>query len=416
MQIYKELSKFATLEKAWKSVRKNAQASNSANKPKGLDEFEANTSSRLKSIQSRIARRSYKFHQQKGVVLEKESGGYRPIVVYALEDRIVQRAILDVLQENVPKVEEVLRTPTSFGAIPQDFSPSGPSGVKNAIEEVMTYSRKGYRFFYRTDIPGFFTKVEKRRVIRFIENEIDDFLFLDIFNRALDVSIEGAESLKEEVFSIFPSEELGISQGSSLSPLLANIYLYEFDRAMIESENCVCLRYLDDLLILSDSNGGLQKSVHLAKRKLGEIGLSIYSQQDGNKEKYSSGDLAKRSFEFLGCDITNGSVIPSRKSKERLLSKVEAKCRNFKFGLSMMEKGSDNLSMTYPEFLEGVRRTVLGWSMSYRFCNHEHYFKSVDKKVAGKVQVVANQVGRLSGNEKYFSLMYGISTHKNIFD
>ncbi|MCE9666130.1 reverse transcriptase/maturase family protein [Halomonas sp. M5N1S17] len=415
INLYQEFCKTRNLEAAWKSVRSNIQAKGPGEKPLGFDRFEENTSTAIRSLQSRLSGKSFKFSKQKGVLIQKGSGGSRPLVISTLEDRVVHRAILNVLQSHVPAIQNVLKTPSSYGAIPKDYSVGEFGGVSAAINKVRELFKGGFVHYYRSDIPSFFTKVKKCRIDRFIESSVDDEYFVKFFKQAMEVSLENSSALTNDALSMFPDEKEGISQGSPLSPLMANIYLYDFDSSMIQHKGCECLRYLDDILILAKSRDELHRSVDLAIKQLKKVGLELYSQDDKKKEKYSSGDVNSGGFEFLGCSITNGSVSPSASSRGRLLENINSKCNRFILSLDILDVGGSSMPMTYPEFLEDIRRTVTGWAMSYRFCNNKFFFEAVDKKVSLELDRVHARLSKITKNRDKFYLIYGVSTSNIVF-
>ena len=98
----------------------------------------------------------------------------------------------------------------------------------------------------------------------------------------------------------FPIYEVGVAQGNSLSPLLGNILLKDFDRRMNEGD-CTCLRYIDDFLILAPNAKAARSRFRLAKRLLSELDMSL------SEEKSSEGAInVDNQFEFLGVELANG--------------------------------------------------------------------------------------------------------------
>lgn len=175
------------------------------------------------------------------------------MVVASLDDRIIQRAILDVLQsqENLVEIQNVIQTKTSFGGI------SG-KGTGDAIDLVEQAFLDGYKFVYGSDIASFFTKIPKDRIIGFLANATDDVKFLELFKNALVVELGNSEQLKINDIDLFPVGNEGVAQGSPLSALAGNILLKEFDTQMNEEgRNVICLRYIDDFLLMGKNTKSL---------------------------------------------------------------------------------------------------------------------------------------------------------------
>ena len=145
-------------------------------------EFGADLPRKLKAIQKRLREKPYKFSRQFGATPEKDKGkGKRPLVIAPIEDRIVQRAILDVLQDadDLTQVQAILATPTSIGGI-------RGRGVEHAINLIEdAYVSGDANFVAGSDISGFFTKIPQSEVVAFIGSQTDDCEFIDLFTRAL---------------------------------------------------------------------------------------------------------------------------------------------------------------------------------------------------------------------------------------
>src|SRR3990170_2104791 len=107
-----------TLLQAWHAIRRNGETSRSPKTQQETRDFGSDLPRKLKFIQKRLRESPYLFSQQFGATPEKAKGkGKRPVVIAPIEDRIVQRAILDVLQDakELAEVQAVLSTPTSIG-------------------------------------------------------------------------------------------------------------------------------------------------------------------------------------------------------------------------------------------------------------------------------------------------------------
>jgi retron-type reverse transcriptase len=101
-------------------VRDNGRLSKSAETRDEVARFDADEGHNLRVLQKQLAAGKFKFAPQKGVAKKKpNSNKRRPLVLAPVENRVVQRAILEVLQAKVPKVREVLDTPTSIGGVPK---------------------------------------------------------------------------------------------------------------------------------------------------------------------------------------------------------------------------------------------------------------------------------------------------------
>ena len=151
--LYRDVRRMAVLVNAWKRVRENGLASK---RPQTVDEikaFDRESHRLLPSIQSHLQKNRFAFAPQVGVLLPRPGKKPRPIVIAAVTNRIVQRAILDVLQ-TTDEICELLTTPTSFGGIAE-------RGRENAL--ALAYREIGSgraRYCLRSDIKDFGSSVE----------------------------------------------------------------------------------------------------------------------------------------------------------------------------------------------------------------------------------------------------------------
>jgi RNA-directed DNA polymerase len=108
-------------------------------------EFEKDLFGSIEKLQRRLGRGNFEFHPQRGIAKRKTNfPDYRPLVVAPFEDRIIQRAILEVLITDVSAVKAVMKTPTSIGGIPG-------RGVKSALELIADAVDHGAGYYVRSD-------------------------------------------------------------------------------------------------------------------------------------------------------------------------------------------------------------------------------------------------------------------------
>src|SRR6185437_16578585 len=167
---------------AWHAIRRNGETSRSRKTREETKAFGAELPRKLRRIQERLRKAPYPFARQIGATPEKDKGkGKRPLVIAPIEDRIVQRAILDILQDatELTAVQQVLSTPTSIGGI-------RGRGVELAIDLIEQAHLAGTaKFVAGSDISGFFTKIRQADVVDFIRQQTDDEEFIELFCRAL---------------------------------------------------------------------------------------------------------------------------------------------------------------------------------------------------------------------------------------
>lgn len=382
-----EVRRIKTLQNAWRVVKSSAQVSSSDEIRNFANEFEVDYISNLRRLQAQLRSESFIFKPQKGIAKKRLGKVPRPLVISPIENRIVQRAILDVLQTHVPYVKAVLDVPTSFGGIKG-------KRVEFAILKVKEAFAGGAKFYIRSDIPSFFTKVQRAKVLDEMQLHLGASKFYDLFSRSIETTLSNLSDLSRQRLSeYFPIGIDGVAQGSPLSPLIANIYLSEFDREM-NLGGITCIRYIDDFVIL----GRTEKEVSVAFRRavaiLGRLGLAAYSPYESS-DKAAHGRVGD-GFEFLGCLVSPGLVQPSKKARNDLLSKIDVEVRQAKFSANHIVDGGELFTAgCYGQAIAKINRIVWGWGKSFSFCNGVHVAKGLDLKISGKLDQLDNEIRKL---------------------
>ncbi len=385
--LFAKVKKYSTLEKAWRHVRGRGLRSASSEIRAEVREFDLSPGKNLKSLLHRLAGHTFKFSPQLGVAKKRKGKSARPIVVSPIENRIVQRAILDVLSE-APAIREVLDIPTSVGGI---------EGVDRAIALAVEAMRNGAKWYIRSDIPGFFTKIPKARIMEFIRSipEADEH-FIKLFEAAMAVDLANAETLGKDAL-LFPTDEEGVAQGSALSPLIGNILLRDFDLAL-NGRGITCIRYIDDFLILGPSRKAVVRAFEHAKEMLAEYGMDAYDPAS-HPEKSAIGEV-RSGFDFLGCHIQPGMVMPSKAARAKLLDKVRMICRDGKRAMKSARDEGIPRGQRYAQTLTLLDRTIKGWGDSFAFCNAKEVFKMLDKKIDNEINEFRTFANRLSRKQR----------------
>jgi RNA-directed DNA polymerase len=344
---YRRLRKTENLRKAWFFVKRNGLRSTSPETRRLVREFEAKEWSHVRRIADRLLKRTFEFGLAKGVLIPRPGKAPRPIVLASIEARIVQRAILDDLHREA-RLKPYFINDHSFGGIQR-------RGRGDAIRAALEVMRKGARFFVRSDIKDFFTQIPRERALALILPLLDPPT-CELLRRAVTVELENAATLGA-LRDLFPDEERGVAQGFCLSSLFGNILLAEFDRQM-NDRGVRCLRYVDDFLLLADSERRAMKAFDGALRMLGELGLTAYDPRV-KLEKAALGHVTPP-FEFLGCALQPGLVAPSKKSIQRLLEKVDERLRA---GRRYIESGAHvfDRQTCFSRVLADVGNIVHGW-------------------------------------------------------
>lgn len=387
-QLLKSVRAISNLESAWRVIRDNGRLSKSGEIKLELEEFDEAAPAKLRNLNRALQRKTFKFEKAKAVAIPKrdvrgrKTGKIRPIVISPVASRIVQRALLNVLID-IPQLQDYIKTPYSFGGIRKDKAAVSEgveksdnlSAVPAAIRAILEEISSGATYVASADIRAFFTKIPKSRVSSIIRKSVKDEEFVDFFDRAIDVELSNISDIRDHLLD-FPIEDIGVAQGNSLSPLLGNIILRDFDEEM-NSGDCRCVRYIDDFLILAPTEKAANARLRKAENILKSLGMEL------SPEKSSKGATHIRSgFDFLGINICPGKIRPSVKAKEKFLRSIEIELNEGLKALRKAKNGGDlPRHLSFLSVMTRVNGKIDGWSKHYWFCNDTDLFKSIDDRI-----------------------------------
>jgi len=380
-KLYQAVLRIDNLYASWLKVRESARSSKSAETKSQLAEIEANPLKYIKSVQLKLAKGTYQFSEPRGIVKKKPGKKPRPLMIATLRDRIVQRAILNVLQEEkkqpilklLGKIPQTLRTPTSIGGVPG-------RGVNDAILQAHRHILEGASHFIKSDIKSFFTHVRQSEFIAFISEQTGDEKFCALLKSALTTELANRDDPDIIEFShIFPDGDKGVAQGSSLSALAANLVLSRFD-AITNDGEVLTLRYIDDFIMLSGNSGKLDHKFQLALNELKRLGMEAHVPGDGT-DKAARG-ITVKGFDFLGFNVSTSGLAPSRKSIKRLDEKFTDLVIAGKKSVVSMQSASERRSeVAYIQSLTKIDNMLRGWGDAYRICNRRLEMSRFDQRV-----------------------------------
>ena len=367
---YKNVYSPKNLRKAWATVLENGRTSKCKKTRDEIDLFKQTAESNLGRINRLLRQEKFFFPQSMGIPIKRQGKAPRPLVVSPIVSRIVQRAILDVLQAETA-LESYYKIPTSFGGI------KGKGlGVPGAVKAAYSSIRNGVQYFIRSDIEGFFKNIPRDFVLEKIKNVINDQKFNALLQKAVQTELENLVELGKQA-DAFPIYEVGVAQGCCLSPLLGNILLEEFDRKL-NDRGILCLRYIDDFIILGPDKKKVFATFESAKRILAGFNLTAYDPlKDNGKAEHGE---VKRGIEFLGCEIRPGEIRPNRKSKKRLLKSIEDILTKSMKAMHQ-PKHLVNKKLTLIETLTAASNVIEGWGNQYSFCNDPVGFQNLDGNI-----------------------------------
>lgn len=408
MTPYGRLRTGVVLRAAWGKVRTSGLTSESAQTKQDTHRFDKDWLGGLERIRSQLKHGDFAFNGERGVPLHKGRGksGIRPIVLAPIANRIVRRAVLDVLQgygrkddpprrrwAGFPEVRAVMDTRTSIGGIPERGVPHGLALIDEAV-------RADFNWFVRSDIRNFFTKIPKAEVSEFIRDAVQDDRFANFFDLALATNLENQQELEErKQFKHFPNPQIGVAQGSALSALAGNIVLREFDAAMNE-RGIVCVRYIDDFILLGRSNAKVLAAYDSAKKMLIQIGMDVYELTD--KAAVASGKVHSGNIhhgtDILGYRISGHSLQPSTASCEKLFIKLDKVVADAKQAMRTAAIGIPAPhALRYHQAAGMLHEIIWGWSQSFKYTTARQALVSLDTEIDKRIVALSRAAHQLIG-------------------
>ena len=285
-----------TLMIAWEQVRNNKGAA-------GIDgvsikRFELNAELYLKELSLEIKENRYIPQDVKRVYIPKGVGKTRPLGIPVVKDRIVQTAVKLVIE---PIFENEFIS-SSYG-----FRPG--KSAKDALREVNDLIERGYIHYVDADLQSYFDTICHDKLMEKLRKRIADSRVLRIIESWLKQDImEGSKSW---------TPTMGSPQGAVISPLLANIYLHDFDKAITES-GIKMVRFADDFVILTKSEEQAKAVLKGVIKWMDKENLIIHP------EKTHTGNcmIEGQGFDFLGYRFENGKRWIRKKSIQKFRDRI----------------------------------------------------------------------------------------------
>jgi RNA-directed DNA polymerase len=291
-------------------------------------EYETGLEDRLADLHGPVHRGAYRAQPSRRVYIPKADGRQRPLGIAALEDKIVQQAVVTILNQ----IYEVDFKGFSYG-----FRPGrSPHQALDAL--TVGIQTKRVNWILDADVRNFFDQMSHEWTIKFVEHRVADRRILRLIHKWMKagVSEEGQWS----------DTTVGTPQGSVASPLLANIYLhYVFDlwveawRKRVAHGDVIVVRYADDLVVGFESRTDAERFLEEFRARLAKFGLELHADKtrliefgrNAARDRKQRGEGKPETFTFLGfthyCGKrrSNGSFIVWRETaKKRMVAKLHA--------------------------------------------------------------------------------------------
>ena len=276
--LYDRLLNPLALSNAFAKVRRAKGARTPGVDGQTARDFEANLPDELARLVTELRTKTYQPQPVQRGTITKPEGGQRLLGIPTIRDRVVQQALLDILQ---PIFDPDFH-PSSYGYRP------GRSAQDAVAKATMFIRRYGLSHVVDMDLSKCFDRLDHDLIIASIRRRVTDGSILHLIRMFLESGV-----MDEGIWS---STELGSPQGGVISPLIANIYLDAFDQEMKRRGHRI-VRYADDILILCRSMSAAVHTEQVATTILDED-LKLTVNSDKTHRVHAS-----QGVKFLGVSI-----------------------------------------------------------------------------------------------------------------
>lgn len=338
------------MQRAWKRVKANKGAA-------GVDGRDIAETGRylvnaLPTIRNELMAGTYRPSPVRRVGIPKPDGSERELGIPTVVDRLIQQALLQILQ---PLID-----PT-FSEHSHGFRPG--RRAREAVLAAQRHVQDGYRVVVDVDLEKFFDRVNHDVLMSRLQRHVREAGVLRLIRAYLDAGImhQGVVTQREQ----------GTPQGGPLSPLLANVLLDEVDREL-ERRGHRFVRYADDCNVYVRSQKAGQRVMVLLKRRYDKLHLKI------NESKSAVASAFGR--KFLGYSLWLAG-------KGEVKRAVSWKAREtFKQRIRQLTRRNCGRSMT--ELIEPLRRYVLGWKAYYGLAQTPRIWRELDEWMRHRLRAI----------------------------
>ena len=349
---------FRLVDKVWsqKNLERSLEKVVAKGGSAGIDnqsarQIEAHKSQTIAKLEQELRASQYKPQAVKRVWIPKPgSNEKRPLGVPTLRDRIVQGALLHVME---PIFERDF-APQSYG-----FRPG--KGCKDALRRVEELLKGGSYWVVDADLKAYFDTIPQERLMDRIREKIADGRVLKLLEQMLQAGVmDSAKGWQ-------PTEQ-GTPQGAVISPLLSNIYLDGLDWQMAK-RGFEMVRYADDFIVLCSSQEQAEEALEQVRRWVEDNGLTLHPIKTRLVDASQAGG-----FDFLGYHFERGMKWPRKKSMSKLKDTIREKTRR-----------TDGRSLRV--ICEDLNRTLRGWFEYFKH-SKDNVFETIDGYTRGRLRSI----------------------------
>lgn len=353
--VMEEVADVGNLTEAFKKVAANKGAPGPDGKD--IEEVRKHLPRLLPQLARALLEEEYRPGEIRRVWIPKTGGGKRGLGIPDVVDRLVQQAVLQIMQPHYDP---------SFDESSHGFRPG--RSCHTAIAEAKTYIEAGYEWVVDIDLEKFFDTVNHQRLLNILEQRITDRRIIRLIHKMLKARVVMPDG-------VVVANEQGTPQGGPLSPLLSNIALNELD-AKLRERGHKFVRYADDCNIYVRSEKAGKRVLESTSRFIEKrLRLKV------NRAKSAVAHPAERHFLgfSLESDLERGEVAVnlSRKSRE----KIDAKLK---------ELTPRNWGKSFDDCIKSINTYLNGWLEYFKICTAaaERVLRNLDAHIRRRLRAI----------------------------
>jgi RNA-directed DNA polymerase len=346
-RLMEEVCDRGNLEKAWKRVRRNKGSPGIDGMT--IDDAKDYLREHWPSIRSRLLEGTYQPQPVKRVEIPKPDGGVRKLGVPCVVDRLIQQAMLQVLQE---------RWDPTFSEHSYGFRPG--RSAHQAVAQAQRYIAEGHSYVVDCDLEKFFDRVNHDILMARVAARVSDKRVLKLIRAFLNAGVM-------EDGLVLPVDE-GTPQGGPLSPLLSNLLLDDLDKELARRGHRFC-RYADDC------------NIYVRSRRAGERVMASVSRFLTKKlrlkvNEAKSAVARPEERKFLGFSISNDG------QERRIAPKA---LERFKMRIREMTRRTRGISLA--QMIDELKPYLIGWRGYFGFCQTPRVLMILEARIRRRLRL-----------------------------
>lgn len=303
-------------------------------------------------VREQLLASSYRPQPVKRQIIPKTGGGERELGIPTVLDRLIQQALLQVLQP----IFDPTFSDHSYG-----FRPG--RRAHDAVRRAQGYVQEGRRWVVDVDLEKFFDRVNHDILMGRLAKRVEDKRVLRLIRQYLEAGVM--------IHGVVMERHEGTPQGGPISPLLGNMLLDEVDKEL-ERRGHAFVRYADDGNVYVRSKRAGERVMALLRRLYGALQLRI------NESKSAVARVWDRKFLGFSFWVAKGRKVRVRAARQAL--------HEMKQRVRWMTRRTGGRSLD--QVIKGLRTYLLGWKAYFRLAETPQIFRELDEWIRHRIRAI----------------------------